>query len=49
MAQSEVIRSQREQFVMAGKIAVGVVIGVIATTVVGPIILAIVIGLATGH
>jgi hypothetical protein len=49
MAQSEAIRSQKEQFVMAGKIAVGIVVGVIFATVVGPIVLAVVIGLATGH
>jgi hypothetical protein len=49
MAQSEAIRSQKEQFVMAGKIAVGIVVGVIFATVIGPIVLAVVIGLATGH
>ena len=49
MAQSEAVLSQKEQFVLAGKIAVGAVVAVIATTIVGPIILAVVIGLATGH
>lgn len=49
MAQTAAIRSQKEQFVMAGKIAVGIVVGVLFATVVGPIALAVVIGLATGH
>jgi hypothetical protein len=49
MAQSEAIRSQKDQFVMAGKIAVGIVVGVVFSTIVGPIVLAVVIGLATGH
>lgn len=39
----------REQLVMAMKIAVGFVVGAVMAGIVGPIILAIVIGLATGH
>ena len=42
-------RSDREQFVTAAKIAVGVLVGAIMATVVGPIILAIIVGAAEGH
>jgi hypothetical protein len=49
MAPSEAIRGQKDQFVLAAKIAVGVVVALVATTIVGPIVLAVIIGLATGH
>ncbi len=39
----------REQNIMAVKIAIGVLVGLVMTGVVGPIVLAIVVGLATGH
>lgn len=41
--------TDREQAILAMKIAVGFVVGAIMMGIVGPIILAIVIGLATGH
>lgn len=41
--------TDREQAILAMKIAVGFVAGAIMMGIVGPIILAIVIGLATGH
>ncbi|HZU79654.1 MAG TPA: hypothetical protein VE991_07035 [Acidimicrobiales bacterium] len=39
----------KEQYVLVGKIAVGAIVGVLMMGVIGPIVLAIVIGLATGH
>lgn len=47
--QSPAPPSDREQRVLAMKIAVGFVMGAIMVGVVGPIVLAIVVGLATGH
>jgi len=41
--------SEREQLVMAGKIAVGILVGAIMATIVGPIVLAVIVGLAEGH
>ena len=41
--------ANRAQMVLAMKIAVGFIGGAIMAGVVGPIVLAIVIGLATGH
>ncbi|MHB8681061.1 MAG: hypothetical protein ACYDA2_03060 [Acidimicrobiales bacterium] len=43
------VPTDREALVLGMKIAVGFVMGAIMTGVVGPIALAIVIGLATGH
>jgi hypothetical protein len=45
----EGVPDPRAQMVLAAKIAVGFVVGFIMVGVVGPIILAVVIGLATGH
>jgi F0F1-type ATP synthase assembly protein I len=39
----------RKQNIMAVKLAVGVLVGLVMTGVVGPIVLAIIVGLATGH
>lgn len=39
----------RAQLVLAVKMAVGFVVGAIMVGIVGPIVLAIVVGLATGH
>jgi len=39
----------REQNIMAVKLAIGVMVGLVMTGVVGPIVLAIIVGLATGH
>ncbi len=41
--------SSHDQLVLAGKIAGGFVAGIIFTGIIGPIVLAIIIGLATGH
>lgn len=49
MADPHVVQREQAQLVKVGKLAVGIVVGVIVTAVVGPIALAIVIGLATGH
>lgn len=43
------VPTDREQLVTAVKIAVGAVVGFVMVGIVGPIALAIVIGLATGH
>ena len=40
---------EREQLILASKIAVGFVVGAIMAGIVGPIVLAVIIGLATGH
>ena len=42
-------RSDREQLVTAAKVAVGILVGAIMATIVGPIILAILVGAAEGH
>jgi F0F1-type ATP synthase assembly protein I len=39
----------RKQNIMAVKLAVGILVGLVMTGVVGPIVLAIIVGLATGH
>lgn len=49
MVSEQTVRPDREQLILAGKIAVGLVAGVIAMGVVAPIVLAIIIGLAEGH
>lgn len=49
MADPQVVQREKEQLVKVGKLAVGTVVGVIFTAVVGPIALAIIVGLATGH
>ena len=41
--------TEREQLILASKIAVGFVVGFIMMGVVGPIVLAIFVGLVTGH
>lgn len=43
------IRTDREQLVLVGKIAVGLVVGFIMAGVVAPIVVAIIFGLADGH
>lgn len=49
MADPQMVQRERAQLVKAGKLAVGIVVNVILVAVVGPIALAVVIGLATGH
>lgn len=49
MTEQAAVDASRAQWVLATKIAVGFIGGAIMAGIVGPIILAIVIGLATGH
>jgi hypothetical protein len=49
MADQRPAFSEREQAIMGVKIFVGVIFGAIMMTIVGPIVLAIIIGLADGH
>ena len=49
MVDPQVVHREQAQLVKVGKLAVGIVVGVIFTAVVGPIALAIIVGLATGH
>ena len=41
--------SDREQLVMAAKVAVGILVGAVMATIVGPIVLALIVGAAEGH
>jgi len=47
--QQTTVRSNREQTIMMAKVAVGIVVGAIFATIVAPILLAIIVGLADGH
>lgn len=47
--QASTVRTHHEQTIMMTKVAVGIVVGVIFATIVGPIILAVIVGLADGH
>ncbi len=49
MAEQLTLRTRREQRIIMGKLAVGIVVGAVFTFVVAPIVLAIVVGLAEGH
>lgn len=49
MADDVAAPDSREQVLLAIKLAVGVIAGLIMMGIVGPIVLAIIIGLATGH
>jgi hypothetical protein len=48
-ASGSTVVSDREQLVLAVKIAVGIVVGFLMMGVVGPIVLAVIVGLAAGH
>jgi hypothetical protein len=49
MAEVAEVPTSRQQWAMAGKVAVGIVVGVVAVAIVAPIALAVILGLATGH
>jgi hypothetical protein len=49
VAEQSTVRTNREQTIMMAKVAVGIVVGAVFATIVGPILLAIIVGLADGH